>query len=424
MSNKKNKPRQISQDPKDPQFYNNPYPFYARLHAMNGPVFWEEYGFWCLSDFDLINTVLKDKRFARLPPANCTQNSYASHLNDFADSEKFSLLALEPPDHTRLRQKLNRAFVNRQVQQMAAEIEQLAIKRISSFKDNGEVELLSAYASTIPVTVIARLLGVPDNYCDSLLSWSHKMVRVYTMTQSKEDEIAANDAAKEFQLLIKDIIKQRRHQPGDDLISHLVSTDKSGDKLSDQEVCCLSILLLNAGHEATVHQIGNAVYALLKTAQNDTTNDQWSGQQPNQLQDRWQDQWMHYPVLADAVVEEALRYDAPLHLFTRYAQEDVVLSPDIELKQGEQLALLLGAANRDPKRFSNADQFDPARSDVASVSLGAGIHFCVGAALAKLELRIALMTLFTHLPKLELADEPQYQNSFHFHGLQALHLKW
>lgn len=394
--------RQVSQDPKSNDFYNDPYPFYAQLHELGGPVYWEEYGFWCLTEFSAVNDALKDTRFARLPPAGFPAPEHPAHLKDFALVERHSLLALEPPKHTRIRKSVNQAFMNRRVTEMANDIEALTHQLIDGFEDQGKVDLLSAYATPLPVTVIARLLGVPESECDSLLKWSHSMVRVYTLTQSMEEELQANRASVEFRTLLLDLIKQRRKLPTADLLSHLVQLKPH--PLSDDEIVSTAVLLLNAGHEATVHQIGNAVNTLLTSGY------------PNS--------WVDDVKQGDKIVAEAMRFDAPLHLFTRYAQEELELHPGVVIQKGEQIALLLGAANRDPNRFNKAHTFNPDRTDGATVAFGAGLHFCIGATLAKLEMRIALNTLFKRLPDLKLTATPTYQNSFHFHGLDALRVQW
>ncbi len=392
----------INQDPKDPSFFQNPYALYERMHAIGGPVYWEDYGFWCLAGFDPVNDCLKDNRFARVAPPSVPAAPYPEHLSAFAEVEKYSLLALEPPSHTRIRRCVNHAFVNRQIANMQTGVEELAHSLIDEFEPLGQVELLKQYASVIPVTVIARLLGVPSTECNRLLAWSHAMVRVYTLTQTTEEEHKANTASEEFRTFLLELIEERRQQPRDDLLTHLVTAENG--ELSNEEIISTTVLLLNAGHEATVHQIGNAVKTL--------------------LENHWQHNWFESDKSTDRVVAETMRYDAPLHLFLRYAQEHVELENGVVIQEGEQVALLLGAANRDPKKFSNANTFNPDRSDGAHVSLGAGLHFCVGAQLAKMELRVALATLFNRLPSLKLAESPQYQNSYHFHGLDALHLQW
>ena len=231
------------------------------------------------------------------------------------------------------------------------------------------------------------------------------MVRVYTLTQSREEEQQANLAAREFQDYLGKLVIEKRRQPGEDLISHMVTSGEDKNYLQDDEIISISILLLNAGHEATVHQIGNTVKTLLELH---CDTDTLLGTQ----------------VAADATVAEALRYDAPLHLFTRYAQEDVTLGHDVQLRRGQEIGLLLGAANRDPRRFVDAGSFIPDREDGNHVSFGAGLHFCIGAALANLELRVALQTLFERIPDLRLSGEPAYQDKYHFHGLEALNLEW
>lgn len=395
----------FSLNPKNPDFYRNPYAAYREMHDRGGPVYWQEYGMWCLTGFEEVNSCLRDKRFARLPPAGFERKPYDAHLSDFAATEKYSLLALEPPQHTRLRRLVNRAFVSRQVETMEQEICDLAHACIDKFESDGEAELLSQYATPIPVTVIVRLLGVPESSTDKLLEWSHSMVKVYTMTQSMEDELQANQASVEFIAFLNDQIKSHRKNPDDKLLSHLIKLQSEPDGPTDEEIISVAILLLNAGHEATVHQLGNAITTIIR---NPPVNRMW-----------WQNTG-----LADRVVAECLRYDAPLHLFTRFAQEDVELSSSVTVAAGTEIALLLGAANHCPVSFSRPAGFDELRSDANHVSLGAGIHFCVGAPLAKLELRVALRVLFERLPAIQLAEEPQYRNSFHFHGLESLRVRF
>ncbi len=214
-------------------------------------------------------------------------------------------------------------------------------------------------------------------------------------------EDRADLASKEFAAFIRSELKTRRGGMGDDLISLLAAAEADGQKLSEDELVSTAVLLLNAGHEATVHQAGNAVKTLLEKYET-----------PAQL--------FGSDETAAAIVEEALRFDAPLHMFTRYANQDMELGGGLNLKKGEKIGLLLGAANRDPKAFERPDEFDPARQDQKNVSFGAGIHFCIGAPLARLELQVALKMLFERLPKLRLAGTPRYRDTYHFHGLEAL----
>ncbi len=397
--------RTFRQPPHDPTFYHDPYELYRQLHERGGPVFWQDYGFWCLTGFEAVNAALKDRRFARLPPPGTPAEPAPPHMQEFTRVEQHSLLQLEPPLHTRLRKRVNRAFVARQIDAMAPDIENLVNDCIDQFIDERQCDLLTHLATPVPVTVIAQLLGVPIAMKDNLLKWSHDMVKVYTMTQSHADEIQANQSAAEFRECLIQLIQEKRRHPKEDLLSLLASDEDPDVTLDDDEIVSVAVLLLNAGHEATVHQFGNLVYDLLK---NDCAP---RGGFANHE-------------IGKSVIEEGLRHDAPLHLFLRYAQTDLELSPGVELKAGEQVALLLGAANRDPNRFEQPNRFWPERTDGAHVSLGAGIHFCIGAALTGLELKVLTDTLFKRIPDLQLAETPQYKNLFHFHGLERLQVKW
>ena len=260
-----------------------------------------------------------------------------AHLVDFAASEKFSLLALEPPDHTRLRKLVNRAFLNRQVNLMSSGIRELSDRCLDEVQQQGHFDVLKHYATPIPVTVITRLLGVSEDAGEQLIAWSHAMVRVYTLTQTLEEEHLANQAAAEFQDFLKNCLAQKRHEPGDDLLSHLIKQQQDEEPISDDEIICVAILLLNAGHEATVHQLGNAVLTILN---------HYPIERRDQLLSLLNDD-----TCADALVTECLRYAAPLHLFMRYAQTTIKLSENVCLEPGEQVGLLLAAANRCPRRF-------------------------------------------------------------------------
>lgn len=395
------------QDPRDPDFFQNPYRLYRRLHERGGAVYWEDYALWCLVDFESVDACLRDRRFARVPPSGQLTQAYPSHLADFANAELYSLLASKPPAHTRLRRFVNRAFVSRKVEEMTGDIERLAHTCIDNFIDDGHAELLSQYVTPIPVIVIARLLGVPEQETDDLLRWSHAMVKVYTKTQTVAEEHDANRAAREFMRRIQELIVAKRVRPDNDLLSHLVQLQDSDDGPTDHEICSIAILLLNAGHEATVHQLGNCIVSLLQARD--------GGALSENLRD------------ADSLskwLDECLRFDPPLHLFTRYAQEDVVLAGGVPVSAGTEVGLLLGAANRCPARFTQADQFSASREDGGMVTFGAGVHFCVGTALAKMELRVAVSVLLQRLPDLRLACVPVYRDSFHFHGYESLEVTW
>ncbi|HEV7718574.1 MAG TPA: cytochrome P450 [Arsenicitalea sp.] len=397
-------------DPRDPAFFQDPYAFYARLHA-DAPAFvWENYGHWCFAAFKDVSALLRDKRFGRqiLHVATREQLGWPqplAHTADFDATEAYSLLSLEPLAHTRLRTLVNRAFVSRHVEQLRPRIAALANELIDGFEGQQDVDLIKAFAAPIPVIVIAEMLGIPAEMAPQLLNWSNRMVAMYMFGRSRETELDSNKAAADFTDYMRSVIAERRKAPREDLLTHMIVTEQNGERLSDDEVISTAILLLNAGHEATVHTTGNGVKTILE-----------SGLDPKTL--------FATPDQTAATVEECLRYDAPLHMFTRYALSDIELEGGIKLNLGDEIGLMLGSANRDPLRFADANRFDPFRTDGANVSFGAGIHFCIGAPLARIELQVAMKTLFERLPGLRITEPPRYNNVYHFHGLKRLMVAW
>ena len=401
--------RRVSLDATDPAFYQDPYAAFAAIRAVAPVFFWEELGLWCLTGYEAVNAVFRDRRFGReiLHVATREELGLAEppeHVRPFYAVDDLSMLAREPPVHTRLRTLVNRAFVSRRIERLRPRAAALANELIDGFEGEGTAELIAAFATPIPLTLIAELLGVPVDAGPSLLEWSHRMVAMYTPRRDRAIEDAAVAATGEFVAFLREIVGERRKAPRDDLVSHLIAAESAGDRLSEDELVAGCIQLLNAGHEATVHAIGNAVKAILE-----------SGQSPAAL--------FSSDDSTAAVVEEALRFDPPLHFFDRYALEPVEVA-GIRLRKGEKIGLLLAAANRDPARWPEPDRFDPARPLLANVAFGAGIHFCIGAPLARLEMQVALPILFQRLPQLRLVEPPLYRNSWHFHGLEALQVAW
>ena len=395
----------VTPDPRDPDFYNNPYPAYDAIREKSPVFFWQQYGFWCFSRHEDVSALFRDKRFGRQILHLATREELgwpapAEHVKPFYDVEQHSLLELEPPDHTRLRTLINRAFVSRQVDRLAPRIEALAHELIDGFEGAGTVELIEAFATPIPVILIAELLGVPAAMAPQLLDWSHKMVAMYQFGRSREIETAAVAATQDFVHFLRRYIAERRKAPADDLISHLIATETEGKRLSEDELVSTCILVLNAGHEATVHAIGNAVKAILE----------------HKIDAR---ACLNDPARAEGLIEEVLRFDAPLHMFTRYALENLDFR-GVSLKKGDVVGLMLGAANRDAARFEHPDTLDPTRPLNAHTSFGGGIHFCIGAPLARLEMRVALKVLFERLPRLQLSGKPVYRDAYHFHGVERL----
>jgi cytochrome P450 len=400
--------RRLRLDPRDQGFFQDPYAAYAFMHDAAPVFFWEEFGFWCFIGYDDVSALLRDRRFGREnpdgPPSPQPAGSPRGHLRHFDALEEHSLLEREPPVHTRLRTLVNRAFVSRQAERLKPRLETLSHQLIDGFEGNRSADLIAAYASPLPVTIIADMLGIDEAMGPQLLNWSHSMVAMYSYGRTKEVEDRADAASKDFASFIRSELMTRRARPGDDLLSLLAAAQAGRQKLTQDELVSTAVLLLNAGHEATVHQTGNAVKTLLERYEN-----------PAAL--------FATDAATRSIVEEALRFDAPLHMFTRYANQDVDLAAEgLALKRGEKIGLVLGAANRDPKAFEQPDLFDPARRDQKNASFGAGIHFCIGAPLARLELDVSLRILFQRLPMLRLDGRPLYRDTYHFHGLEALNV--
>jgi cytochrome P450 len=394
--------RSVDLDPREAQFYENPYPSYHELRRKVPAFKWQQYGYWCFAGHEDVNALLRDRRFGRqvLHVATREELGLADipvRLKPFYDFEQHSLLELEPPVHTRLRGLVSRAFLSRQVERLRPKIESLSNQLIDAFEKKDEVDLLSTYATPIPIIVICELLGVPTEKADQLLSWSHDMVAMYMARRDRAVEDGAVKATVAFSDYMRGLVKERRKNLRDDLLSALIRAETEGQKLSENELITTAILILNAGHEATVHSIGNGVKTLLELGINEP--------------------------ITESLIEEILRFDAPLHLFTRYALEDIEYA-GIRFRKGEEVGLMLGAANRDPARFDNPDQFNQAREPNPHVSFGAGIHFCIGAPLARLEMLIAFQTLFSRLPNLAIASQPHYKDVYHFHGLEELRVSF
>jgi cytochrome P450 len=401
--------RRVSLTATDPAFYQDPYAAFERIRAVASVFFWEELGMWCLTGYEAVNDVFRDRRFGReiLHVATREEVGLAEppeHVRPFYDIDNLSMIAREPPAHTRLRTLVNRAFVSRQIEKLRPRVAELAHGLIDGFAEKRSVDLIEAYCTPIPVTVIAELLGVPAEEGVRLVGWSHKMVAMYTPGRNRAIEDAAVTATREFVAFLKGYVAERRINPRDDLISHLIAAEGAGQKLSEDELIAGTIQLLNAGHEATVHSIGNAVKAILE-----------SNESPATL--------FSSDDSTAAVCEEALRFDPPLHFFDRYALEPVEVE-GVRLRKGEKIGLLLAAANRDPSRWRDPEKFDPSRPMLPNISFGAGIHFCIGAPLARLEMQVALPILFQRLPSLRLLVSPSYRNAWHFHGLEKLEVDW
>ncbi len=391
----------FSQSPTDDRFVQNPYAFYRKVRPAGDLFYWAEYDRVCAISSSAVNAILRDRRWGREIPKEI-KSEESVRLEPFNRLERRSMLELDPPDHTRLRGLVLRAFTSRRITALEPDISAQA-ENIVSRLEVPEFELQHSLAEMLPVLVIAKLLGVPADMASQLLRWSHDMVAMYQAKRDRSVEDKAVAAASDFTSYIGELIDLRRSRPSDDLISGLIEAEDRGGTLSADEMISTCILLLNAGHEATAYSIGNGIKAILE-----------SGLPVGDLV---------APGQVATTVEEILRFDPPLHMFERHAKENLKMF-GVNFKRGDTVALLLAAANRDPEAFPVPDSFDPFRRAAPHASFGAGIHFCVGAPLARIELSVALSTLFGRFPDLRLAaPRPRYANRYHFHGLESLRVR-
>lgn len=396
----------ISLHPCDPHFVQDPYPAYSAMRRLGPAFYWQEIGCWCFPRHEEVATLLRDRRFGRqiLHIASRQELGWpepAEHLAPFHRFEQHSLLELEPPIHTRLRGFINPSFLPRQIERLRPKIENLAHTLIDRVEKNGNADLIEALATPVPVMVIAEFLGVPAEMEDRILAWSHDMVAMYQARRDRVIEDRAVRATVEFSAYIRTLLARRRQAPGDDFLSQLIAArDENGGALGDEELVTTSILLLNAGHEATVHALGNGLLALLRNSATAL-----------------------FAADPGAATEEMLRFDPPLHMFKRYALEDLEFR-GIRLRKGDQVGLLLASANRDENKFAEADRFRPDRKPNPHLSFGAGIHFCIGAPLARLEMQTAIGALLGRLPDLRRNGAPRFRNTWHFRALESLPVSW
>jgi cytochrome P450 len=388
-------------DPTEPGFLADPYPTLAALREET-PLFYEErLERWFVTRHAEVRACLRDRRLGRnfRHVGSADEFEAAEPLDPrrqpFWDTERWSLLWLEPPEHTRIRKLVAAAFTPRSVEALREPCAELSRELLPE----GRFDLLRDFAQPYSIAVICRLIGVPTDRGRDLLDWSHAMVKMYELDTTEEQAEAATAAAAEFRDYVVSLIEERRRAPRNDLLTRLVEARVDGERLSDAQIVSTIIVLLNAGHEATVNTLGNGVVALLNHGK------QW-------------DRLLRGEVEAAAAVEELIRWDPPLQLFERWVLEDGVEIAAEPVPRGAKVALLFGAANRDPRVFENADAFDVARANAAEhIGFGGGIHVCIGAPLARIELETALRALAEGARDLELAEEPQRNRAFVIWGL-------
>jgi len=393
-------------DPSDPEFIADPYPALNALREAT-PGFWNERtGQWTLTRFADVQETLRDRRLGRAYTHRYSHAEVGKPEPDprwasFHQHEEWSLLCLEPPDHTRIRRLVSKVFTPRAVAALRPSIEGFSAALLDRCADLQRFDLLRDYAQPYSVAVICSMLGVPREDTQLLLDWSHAIVKMYELTTSDDVKQAANTAAAEYIEYTKALIADKRREPDDLLVSELVRVEDDGDTLTEDEIVSTTMVLLEAGHEATVNTLGNGVRALM------LHRAQW-------------ERVVRGDVPAKVVVEEMLRWDAPLQLFERWVLEPGVEIAGQELQVGQEVAMLFGAAERDPRRFEQPDTFDVGRGDTAHIGFGGGIHFCVGAPLARQEIDVSLAGLAARFPALELDGEPRYLPNFVIRGLDGL----
>lgn len=383
-------------DPDDPAFVADPYPAYARLRADAPVVHHERHGSWLVSRHADVDRVLRDRAFGRefVPREPYERFAPWNLVNEHA------MLELEPPEHTRLRGLVSRAFSPRRIAAMreaiVAACDALIDPMVERLADGEDVDAIADLAELLPVAVIADLLGFPGEGRALLRPWSNAIVALYEPFPDPAVEDAAITAAREFDAALRSLIAARRRDPGDDLLSELALLSVDGDRLSEDELVATAVLLLNAGHEASVNVIGNGLVALLE--------------RPSAWRRLVED-----PGLVARAVEELIRFDTPLSLFTRRVLAPVEVG-GVALEPGETVSVLIASANRDPSVFAEPDGLDLGRDPNPQLGFGAGTHFCLGAALARLELAVAFGRLAERLPGLVLAGTPTRRASFQFRG--------
>ncbi len=393
----------------DPTFLQDPYPVLNTVREET-PIF-EQRGDdgiqrWFLTRYDDVFRVLRDRRLGRVPEPIMTRAEVGlpplrPDWGPYNDVEQWSLLMLEPPEHRRLRQLIFREFTPKRIEGLRPAIVGHADRLLRDASARPHFDLLADFAQPFSIHVIAELLGAPIEDWPRYLDWSHRIVKMYELDTTDDQASSAVRASAEFASWCRDLITERRAHPTDDLISGLCTVETSDGRLSDSEIISTIVLLLNAGHEATVNSLGNGLVSMLSTP------DAWESVRSGRVPPR-------------TAVEEMIRFDPPLQLFERWVLADGVSYAGREFARGEKIAMLFGSANRDPRHFANPDEFIVDRGDSTHITFGGGIHTCIGAPLARLELSVALERMVAVMPSLHLLETPVRSPAFVIHGYESV----
>jgi len=388
-------------DTRDPATVANPYDIYRQLRASRDLAWSDRLGLWLAPTHETANATLRSKSLGRLYQAQEPFDEW--EIFNWLHSD--SILDSEPPKHTRLRSLVQKAFTPGRIAALEPNIKEICGQLLDEaqrkLESSGSFDILADYAEPLPVLVIADLLGVPRDMANDLRRWSQDIVKMYEYGRSREQELAAQKAGLEFSSYIADLAAKRKIDPQSDLITALVEVEEQGEKLNEHELIAMCVLLLNAGHEASVNGFGNGMVAMFRN------------------QDQLELMKSSPRELTDTALEEMMRFDSPLHMFERTATSDTVIGETTVLK-GQKVVSMLGSANRDEEVFENTDQFDITRKHNPHIAFGAGIHFCIGAPLARLEMQNSLPMLFERFPNLQSAGTPVQRPTFVLRGWETI----
>lgn len=388
-------------DFQDPGFVADPYPQLAELRKVGKPVWHDGLQLFLAATHADSSAVLRNRSLGRIFEPKEPQNEWDTFNWLHADS----ILDSEPPKHTRLRSLVMKAFNPKRIESMRPDVERITQQLLNDIKlkveANGEFDVIADFAEPLPVKVIASMLGFPDEDEHLLRPWSQAIVKMYEVAPSEADEQDAKQASAEFADYVHALMVERKKNPGTDLITELALVEEGGEKLNAHELIATCVLLLNAGHEASVNGFGNGFVAALR--------------QEDQMALLRQASDQH----AATAIDEFLRFDAPLHLFDRTATQDTEIG-GVAISKGQKIGALLGSANRDESVFVNADQLDLTRDPNPHIGFGAGIHFCIGAPLARMEMTTSLPMLMNAYPTIKLAREPKRRPTYVLRGYESV----